>query len=419
MLELAGGAALGLGIGCGDDASSVDAGGTRDATSAADASPRSDAAIDSGRRDSSAPAGIPRWVSELPLWQWYEIPNTDLATQSPPSVRTFGVPSAKLHAWCGAALKREGSVYIVGGGGGHSDYAGNEVNALALNTETPRWVELRPSTAADQVYDGTPFYADLRPAPAHTYLNAHFIDATNQYVIFCRGGISFGGAGGVPLPPADWAYPASDAYSKVFDFARNDWELAPSPSVAPHPRIGSTDVPLSFLHPVTGDFYMSPSHSGGWWRWVRESNEWTETGGGNRSPWYCGIDVDPTRDRVLVFGGYSPTDPVVLNVDGTREIDATFGGLGRDALRIAGGYAGVAYDEHEDRFFCIHNEADGIHVLTVHAETFEVAAPPITGAIPAARAQGLHNSCRFVPELKGLVVANRYDGNVMFLRTSE
>ena len=92
------------------------------------------------------PSGpLPAWASPLPLWEWYEIPNTALSaldsslgivTGNPPGITG---PSSKITAWCGATLKRQGSVYLLGACGGHGDYAGNEVDALALNTDTPQW----------------------------------------------------------------------------------------------------------------------------------------------------------------------------------------------------------------------------------------------------------------------------------------
>src|SRR4051812_21785772 len=84
-----------------------------------------------GERKSS----LPSWVSALPLWQWFEIPNTALSSAPPTGpAGDYGDVTSKISDWVGAALKREGSFYIIGMVGGHNDYFGNEVDALELNT---------------------------------------------------------------------------------------------------------------------------------------------------------------------------------------------------------------------------------------------------------------------------------------------
>ena len=103
------------------------------------------------------PSGpLPAWVAALPLWQWHEIPNTALSSVEP-SVRPLGItgPRSKIDAWCGATLKRKGSVYMLGAAGGHGDYAGNEVDALQLNVATPQWVELRGPTPNTDIINAT------------------------------------------------------------------------------------------------------------------------------------------------------------------------------------------------------------------------------------------------------------------------
>ena len=52
----------------------------------------------------------PAWVSSLPLWEWYPIPNTALSSVEP-TPRPLGNsgPASKINAWCGATLKRQGS----------------------------------------------------------------------------------------------------------------------------------------------------------------------------------------------------------------------------------------------------------------------------------------------------------------------
>lgn len=96
---------------------------------------------------------------------------------------------------------------------------------------------------------------------------------------------------------------------------------------------------------------------------------------------------------------------------------AAFTGLGASALAVTG-YPAVIYDEAIDRYLVAFNSGPSIKILRVHPETWLVDDPTVGGIAPAARANGLLNAMQYVPELRGFVLANRYDGNVLFVRTA-
>lgn len=228
------------------------------------------------------PSGkLPAWVNALPLWQWHAIPNTALSSVEP-SVRRLGItgPSSKITTWNGAALKRSGSVYMLGAAGGHGDYAGNEVDAIALNTENPRWVELRASSVNADITDKTQFYLDKRPAATHTYYTTQFIDSLDRMIVFGGGGLN-----GLifPRPPVDSPYFGSRR-SFSFNMATNEWDLPDY--IAQYPGSGDATAALAVKHPITGDFYYSRSYGDGWYRWSPASNTWTKLSGTTRAPWY-------------------------------------------------------------------------------------------------------------------------------------
>lgn len=356
---------------------------------------------------------LPTWVSKLPLWQWYPIPGTALSSVDPTPV-PLGIngPKSKIDAWCGAALKRSGSVYIIGASGGHADYAGNEVDALRLNTENPAWVQLRGPTPNSDIVNSTAYYLDGRPGASHTYYQSQFINSLDRFMVFCRDGVS--GPGLFPEPPVGFAY-VGEQYSKSFNLATGDWD--PAIYIPTFPGTGDTPGALCAKHPWTEDVYYSRNYGNGWYRWKRESNSWSRLSGTSRSPWYAGAAIDPTRDRMLVVGGFSAINPLVLNLAGEGQA-ATFGGLGAAALRVIG-YPGVMYDETLDQYIVVFNTNAGIiDLLTVHAQTLEVARPAITGVAPASRLNGIQNSTQYVPELRGFVMANKHGGDVYFMRTA-
>lgn len=353
---------------------------------------------------------LPAWVAALPLWQWYEIPNTALSSVDP-SPRPLGItgPSSKIDAWCGATLKRSGSVYMLGAAGGHGDYAGNEVNALALNVVTPQWTQLRAPTRNEDIINGTQFYLDHRPSATHTYYATQFIESLNRLMVFSSAGVS----GPFPSAPSDFPY-LGEKRSYSFNLGTGDWD---GPDyVAQFPGTGDFIAALCVKHPWTDDVYYSKNYGSGWYRWSSATNTWSKLSNATGEPWYAGAAIDPMRNRMLLIGGYSPSVPEVRTLDGSL-MPTTFSGLGAAALTLSG-YPGVQYDEATDRYMVVFNSGATIKILRVHPETWFVDEPAISGNAPAARANGLQNAMQYVPELGGLVLANKHNGNVYFIRTS-
>lgn len=300
---------------------------------------------------------------------------------------------------------------MLGAAGGHADYGGNEVNALALNVESPRWTQLRAPTPAAEIVDRAQFYLDKRAAASHTYYSTQFIEATQRMVIVGNPGVN--AASIFTPPPAGYPYQGSDLTAS-FDLSRNDWD-APE-LFAAFPGRGDMTACLCVKHSRTDDIYYSRNYGDGWYRWTAADNRWERLSATTRGPWYSGAAIDPIRSRMLVIGGYTAAVPAVFGLSG---IDAKvqFEGLGSSALTVAG-YPAVVYDEVLDRFLTFHNTEGRVRVHTVHPETWFVALAPIKGAEPVARPNGLHNAPQYVPELRGVVLANSYSGNVLFMRTS-
>ena len=354
----------------------------------------------------------PTWVNNLQPWQWYAIPGTALSSVEPsPEPPGFTGSSSKIVAWSGATLKRQGSVYLIGAAGGHADYAGNEVDALALNTETPRWVQLRGPSATSQMIDDTQFYLDRRPSATHTYYAMQFVNARNRLFVMPSSGMiapQF-----LPQPPSGWPYGFDGGYTFSFDLATNDWD--PPEYVARFTGGGDFISCLVAKHPVTEDIYYSRAGAG-WWKWTQATNTFTKINNNNPRS-YAGAAIDPTRNRMLAVGSYSGSvGPGVLDLNG-NSVSASFTGLGASSLTMAG-YPGVIYDEASDRFLVVFNSGGQIRIRRVNPETWFVDEPAVTGSIPASRQNGIHTAPQYVPELGGFAIANSYSGNVYFIRTS-
>lgn len=365
---------------------------------------------------SGAPA-LPAWVDNLPLWEWYQIPNTDLASVDPvPKPR--GYTRAKIDVWCGATLKRSGSVYLLGPNGGHGDYAGNEVDALALNVEAPQWVELRAPTAEEHIITGAAYYLDSRPAAQHSYTVTQFLEDQNRLVQLGRQGLNWDVYDG---PPDGWY--TGIQWIKSFNLDTGDWD---PPEYFGQMPLDDTSMTLgpnfNARDPSTGYIYQS-SDKNGWRRLDPSTRTWTKLSSVNSGTYNSGA-IDPVRQQVLIVGGWSNAAPVMRDLATGANLGVTFTGLGAAALTYGNNdYPGVFFDEGIDKFVVVRNtynatSTDPILVWTVDPVTYEVAVPTMTGTPPTRRTNGIHNSCQYAPELKGWVMATDHTKDVYFVRTA-
>jgi hypothetical protein len=299
---------------------------------------------------------------------------------------------------------------MLGAAGGHADYVGNEVDGLNLYSETPRWTQLRAPSANDQVLNAVQFYLDNRPAATHTYSATQYINRSNRMLVMPSPGL----LGAFPAAPAGYPYSGASSRTFSFNFAASDWDHPDY--IANFPGRGDFTACLCCKHPYTDDVYYSRSYSDGWYRWASAYNRWDKLSNVSRSPWYVGSAIDPVRNRMLIVGGYSPMAPEVRDLSG-NQISATFRGLGAASLTMTG-YPGVIYDEVNDLYVVAFNSNGVVSLLTVNAADFTVSRPTLSGTSPAARPNGIHNAIQYVPELRGMVIANSYGGNVFFMRTA-
>lgn len=386
----------------------------------------------------AAQSALPAWLQTassgaLPaVYEWVEVPNSKLSdcpvtwagpgTVPPPDTGT-GVPNrGKLTAWNGATLKHSGSVYMIACSGGHGDYSGNEVNAITLGADTiAGWQELLPPSAYADIINEAELYLDGRPSSIHTYWSLQFDQSRNRLIRVAKSGLLMSG---IPSRPADW--PAVHGGLSAFDVATGDWLASGTLAAMP---AGLTDYSSVCCDPTTGDIYWVP---GNWWQMYRyrpSLNAWTQIGETNNGTAYCAMAIDHTRGRMLKVGSTNTTPsngytPKVFDVAAGGNVSVLFGGLGESALSIAGEYPGCVYDSHNDCFWVMRGNVSSESSTTVaglyrvEAGTWSVSAPTMTGTLPKAPVNGVVGKLQYVPELKGLVIADRYTENLKFVRTA-
>ena len=155
---------------------------------------------------SSLPTSIPAWRSAMTALTWTQA-GTAMTTVDPeddPAVNPNFPGNAPwrntsgggdilrvFSAWCGGAydpiLKR-----LRIHGGGHDDYAGNELYSLHISADTPYWTRDVDPTGAigntgilDDDQEATGRYFDGRPRSSHTYGN--LVDVDGEFWVAMNG----------------------------------------------------------------------------------------------------------------------------------------------------------------------------------------------------------------------------------------
>jgi hypothetical protein len=322
------------------------------------------------------------------------------------------------------SMRNRGSVLLSGPNGGHNDYSGNEVDALALGVDTPRWVNLRPSSAPSAVISGTDVgrfglavYADGRPSSAHTYWAHGYLQRQDRMILTPTTGYTQS-SNPTPSTPAGFDYLGTN-YMHSFRYQDREWDLYSSYGARYPGPLGSEIASLVAQHPLTEDLYYSRGYYADFWRWDSTANSWaaSSNGGGPRYAWYAAAAIDPLRSRLLWVGGeFNPGGLDLLT--GTQQT-LSFGGLGLSALTAVTNYPGMVYVPDIDAYLVLYNSsAPATTLLRIDASTLNVSAAVTTGVPPAPRPNGTNGSLKYAPELRAVAIANSYTGNVQFMRVA-
>jgi hypothetical protein len=373
-------------------------------------SPYDPTALPKVRGGAPADARWPVWRKAMKPWQWAHIEGTDLASAVPdPAVP--GSLRARINAWNGIAADAGTGQLYSADNGGHADYAGNEVYAIDLMSERPRWKVLRaPTPPADilksdytrKIYND--YYRDGRPASTHTYYALQFLPSRHAIFLFGRG--SMWGTGN----EASWK---TDAFS----LAQNDWQPAGTwPDVDESRR----NVPAASIckNPDTDDVYVAAP--AGIVRFDPKSGKFDAI-----SRWLDNATavstrpcaVDTRRDRIVYFGDAYHRPDGGLTCDIKRGLLSRIRFEGPSAEEVAKGKSNYAwYDADSDRFLL--KTGDAGKVFAIDAETF-VATPLDTAGgdrVPDAM-NGVQNRWQRLPVLGGYAYYPRAGSGIWFLAT--
>jgi len=353
----------------------------------------------------------PHWRRSLHRWEWSRIPGTDLSAIVP-SPPVPGSPRARIDAWNGLAADVRTSRLFSADNGGHADYAGNEVYAIDLALDAPRWKMLRAPTPADEILKSdytkktyNDYYRDGRPSSTHTYYALQFIGSRNA--IFKFGAGALWGTGN----EANWK---TDAFS----LGEMDWQPAGSwPDVEADSR---KDVIAASIckNPLTDEVYVAAPEGLLRFDPVAGKYEFLSRWPDNASAVAArACAVDTRRKQVVYFGdAYRPPDGGLLYEEKSRFLQRIkFGGPAAPEI-MAGKYHFAWYDPEADRFVLKTGIAG--RVYAIDPDTRAVTGIPTSGGdnVPDA-VNGVQTRWQRLPELGGYAYYPRAGSGIWFLAT--
>lgn len=340
-----------------------------------------------------APALAADSAGDAPANSWVEIPNTKMSTVVPREgefPETWGVcgPTSVISEWSGAALDTKRSRLILFGGG-HADYAGNELYAFDVNKLAwERMTDPFPNPKdddSDENEDGT-------PQSRHSYGGLAYLGHRDRF--FALGGSVYRSGHGA----CDRVW--------TFDLAGKKWSRSPRKT----PFRPGYDCTCAF-NPATGKLWFCNMDSGSWasvWSYDFDHDAWTRLNIGEE-PGYRGAALDTKRGRLVVL---SAGKVIAHDVRGSAPAE-TWVTTGDDEF-LKQHEVGFDYDPVADKL--VGWGAAEVFVLDPQRKAWAINNPP--GA-PKPSGNGTFGRWRYVPSVNAFILVTGIDVNVHFFKLTE
>jgi hypothetical protein len=365
----------------------------------------------------------PAWLQGKAVNEWIAIPGTkqlegDLSALVTAGLTNrryddigYGRPDLGPFAFSGGALKKNGSVLLISGGGGLS-WAGNEVRALRLTDNAPRWnIVVRPSKVSginpSTVRTRGPYNPDGSPVSRHSYWQPMFIDQTDTFMLFgCQN-----------------IWPEDQGFFNNVDGARlsaGTWQPAGTYGNSSFNR--GWDGAWQCKHPTSEAVYVATDSKVQIWT---PAASWGASVLDADQPGFDrGVGaVNPSNNTIFRIGLYSrnPVAAGVIDPALRTYRPVTLTGSASEIDRALG--VGLVWDDGLAKF--VYFKDDGNLYTIDPSASWQVARLRVTGTGPSRNAAGqnggdaaIYGRMQYVPELRGIVIAQTFDRNVYFVRTS-
>ena len=336
---------------------------------------------------------------------WFAVPDSALERVCPAETKEYdfhGNCRNVIAAWNSAIADTRLDRLIIWGGG-HADYAGNEIYAFDLNSlQMRRLNEPSPVNTSGKCVETL---SDGKPNSRHTYAGLAYIADANRM-------FSFGGSLNQCgfLSNATW----------TLDLAALEWKNMKPDGGTPAALPGAIadydpNSRMVFLHD-TADF----------WQYDNEKNRYKKAGSNQAINYHMNGVIDPKR-KIFVFvgaagapGGGLKAISIAPNSNYSMR-DWTGAASGTCGPLLSAAYPGLAYDSALDRIVGWPNFGDTVYLLDADsksctAETFPGGPPDSSHTGSPHTSNGTYGRFRYLPDKDVFVLVNQADHNVYLLR---
>ncbi len=343
-------------------------------------------------------------IEDLKPGYWLEIPNTNMSAVYPsPTPPGNSGPASVMSAWAGGAYDTKRDRLIVWGGG-HYDYAGNELYAFNVNSLT--WERItEPSNPAPDCENYMP---DGQPGTSHTYNTLQYIRQTDSFIR-----IAGGGWGVCPDKSKGDAFQDGKArLTDIYNFSTNSWERG-----AKQPPSGNYVGKITAIDLATGHIWSHGTYGGKLieynpfndsWKVHSKNNSYLEI--------YGSAAIDHIRRIMVSVGEYSPTKRAIrvwdLKNPGKSYRPETSG----DTTLEYAKNIGFVFDPVIEKFV---GWVDGSSLYTLDPETWvwsKIDAAPDNTVVPSAEPRGTYGRFRYIPSKNAYILVNKTTENVYFYK---
>ncbi len=338
-------------------------------------------------------------IDDLQPGHWLEIPNSNLDQVSPSPIPagSTGVKTV-MEGWGGGVFDTKRDRLIVWGGG-HTNYAGNEIYAFDINTQ--QWNRITEPSSLNGWTDGDREYSDGSPISRHTYGYIEYLPPPyDQFFV--------GGGAGL------WEGGFDDNLTFIFDFQSSKWIKETNPT--PNPSIGA----IAIYDKVADKVWMHNAGKGTFMsefnpkkrEWTNRGTMWTESDGW--IGYYWSGAIDPIRRKLIAIGNgnlYLWDLSKKGDIANTKPI--TTGATEVLSMKSPG----FQYDPVSDQFIAWNG---GANIYTLDIDTMKwtkVPPAPSNTVIPTSAAEmGTFGRFRYVPSRNVFITVNRVNENVYIYR---
>ncbi len=345
-------------------------------------------------------------IDTLTPGRWYAFPNSTLKTVGPNPVPagSTGVASV-MDAWSGGVYDTDRDQLVVWGGG-HTNYAGNEVYAFGpLSSDSASWRRLtNPSTPPAE---NTAHATDGRPVSRHTYNLLAYLPAPYNKMASCAIGSQYSNG---------YSAASLDFYDFTIDgYSGQPWSQGPS---APSNQYATSA--FCAYNPITARLWYqdNSSNQSRLQEYNPASNAWKShvvfNPNLNMTP-----AIDTKRNLMVAVGGRTVYVYNLNSPDGNPVAATTAG-----PTDVQGGnFPGFIYDPVNDQFVGWNGGAALLALVIPSGApsgtwtwTPITLDPANTVSPGAANTTGTYGRFRYVPAHQGVIVVNAVDQNVYFLK---